>query len=75
MLSGSALLSKCFVYNAGKYLWFIILDLRIDVHSYLTVLMPCQILHCFGIHRSINAIRNVGVTQIHRSHTCNGFFP
>ena len=37
-------LTERIIHYLEKFLWFIILDPRVNVHSCLTILMPCQIL-------------------------------
>lgn len=53
---------KCGIHNAQKLFWFIILHLRIDVHSCLTIFMSSKILNCLWINASIQKIGNVGMS-------------
>ena len=51
------------IYYPKQFLWFIILDPRVNVHSCLTILMPCQILNCLRVNARIEQIRDVGMPQ------------
>ena len=54
--------------HSGKLFWFIILYLRVDVHSCFTVLVSGKVLNRFGVNACEKQIRNIGVPQLVRSH-------
>ena len=56
--------SKCSIYNTQKFLRFIILHLRVNVHSRLTVFMPGKILNSFWVNACIQQVSNIGVTKL-----------
>src|SRR5699024_7260075 len=43
---------------------FIILHLRVNVHSRLTVFMPGKILNSFWVNACIQQVSNIGVTKL-----------
>ena len=47
------ILTERIIHYREKLLWFIILDPRVNVHSCLTIFMPCQILNRLRINTRI----------------------
>ena len=53
------LLVQSIIHYLEKFLWFIILDPRVNVHSCLIILMPCQILNCLWGNARIEQMRRI----------------
>lgn len=53
--------AQSLVDNSGKLFEFIILDFRVDVHSYLAVFVPGQILNRLRIDACMDQVCNVGM--------------
>ncbi len=60
----SHILHQRLIYNADEFFRSIILHLSVNVHSCLTVFMPCEILNCLGIYTRIEQIRDICVTEL-----------
>ena len=61
-------LGKCTAHSSHKLIWPIVFDLGVNVHSDFTVFMACQILDRFGVHRWMNQICDISMTQLVRCH-------
>ena len=57
-------LVKCSINHAYKFLWFIILDLCVNVHSCFAIFVSGQILNRLGIDSGIQKIGDIGVAQL-----------
>ena len=57
---------KCRVYDVQEFLWLIILDFCVNVHSCFTIFMPSQILNCLRIDPEIEKIGDIGVSELVR---------
>lgn len=57
-------LSESPVHYTEQLFRFIVLHFSIDVHSHFAVLVPRQILHCFGINGGIDQVGDVSMAQL-----------
>lgn len=64
----SGRLTKRCIHNAQQLFGAIVLNLCLDVHSYFTILMSCEVLNSFGINRSVNQVGDIRMTQLVRRH-------
>ena len=60
--------AQSLVDNGGKLFGFIILDLGVDVHSYLAVFVPGKVLNCLRIDTRMDQVCDVGMAQKMRGH-------
>ena len=62
VVSGTKFTGRMFKAAISKYMAHR-KDPRVNVHSCLTILMPCQILNCLRVNARIEQIRDVGMPQ------------
>ena len=55
----SGRLTKRCIHNAQQLFRSIILDLRIDVHSYFTIFMACEVLNRFRVNRGVDQVCDI----------------
>ena len=51
---------KCLVYHIEKFLWLIVLDLCINVHSCFAIFMSGKILNRLGVNARVKQICDIG---------------
>ena len=56
----------------GKFLLGVVLNLCVNIHRSLAVLVASKILDSFGVYTGMDQIRNVGMSKLVRHHNESG---
>ena len=57
-------LGKCAVHRFDDLIWLIVFDFGVNIHRNFAALMARQVLHRFGVHRRMNQVGYVGVSEL-----------